>query len=139
MQREIGGEVLFIQYCFGFSNKKVLKSIFAIGHFTSLNQSVTCLVIKGFDRTKVKIWPGIVQRPTLICKPVFGFTFWTLLISDLYGSSLIKTNQKLVPNLTLLSNLVPRVFPLGEGRKDSGRRWSRDLLKSSGFLISNPR
>ena len=35
-------------------------------------------------------------------------------------------------------NRVPRVFPLGEGRKDPGRRWSRDLLKSSKFLISNP-
>jgi hypothetical protein len=127
-------------YCFGFCNKKCVKNPFSRSDkSTSLNQSVACLVIKGFDRTKVKIWPGIVQRPTLICKPVFGFTFWTLLISDLYGRSLIKTNQKLVPNLTLLSNLVPRVFPLGEGRKDSGRRCPRDLLKSSGFLISNPR
>jgi hypothetical protein len=34
-------------------------------------------------------------------------------------------------------NLVPRVFLLGS--KDPGRRWSRDLLKSSRFLISNPR
>jgi hypothetical protein len=34
-------------------------------------------------------------------------------------------------------NLVPRSFLLG--RKDPGRRWSSDLLKSSRFLISNPR
>jgi hypothetical protein len=34
-------------------------------------------------------------------------------------------------------NLVPRVLPHGEGRKDPGRRWSCDLLKS--ILISNPK
>jgi hypothetical protein len=34
----------------------------------------------------------------------------------------------------LLCNLVPRAFPLV--KKDPGRRWSRDLLKSSSFLIN---
>ena len=35
------------------------------------------------------------------------------------------------------STSYPGSFLLG--RKDPGRRWSRDLLKSSRFLISNPR
>jgi hypothetical protein len=42
---------------------------------------------------------------------------------------------------TVLVNCQPRtqVFPLCEGRKDTGRRWSRDLLKCSRFFIINPR
>jgi hypothetical protein len=33
------------------------KQFFEIGDLISLNRSVTCPVIKSFDRTKGKIWP----------------------------------------------------------------------------------
>ena len=41
----------------------------------------------------------------------------------------------LVHGLRPITNLVPRVFALGK-QTGPGGRWSRDLLKSSRFLIS---
>jgi hypothetical protein len=46
---------------------------------------------------------------------------------------IFELSGKIVIDSTL-PNLVPRVFPLG--KKDPGGRWSRDLLKSSRFLIN---
>ena len=55
MHKKLWGNFVYID-CFGFINKNVLEIIFfLIGDLTSLNRSVTCPVIKGFDRTKVKI------------------------------------------------------------------------------------
>jgi hypothetical protein len=54
--------------------------------------------------------------------------------SDKRDVNYIKPKKPLRKQSSILSNLLPRVFSLG-----AQRRWSRDLLKSSRFLISNPR
>jgi hypothetical protein len=48
-------------------------------------------------------------------------------------------DQRVERALLIFNLVLGRFFPSGEGRKDPGRRWSRDVLKSSRFLISNPR
>ena len=56
MQQEIVEKCCLYCFLVDFINKNVLnKQFFEIGDLTSLNRSVTCPVIKNFDRTKGKI------------------------------------------------------------------------------------
>jgi hypothetical protein len=101
-------------------------------------------------------WPPDSSDLTLECATetiptkLFNFIAWTLGYSNkpVMDERVVMSRSQMCKVVSICQDLVyaeakgktisyPGSFLLGN--KDPGRRWSHDLLKSSRFLISNPR